>query len=351
MPIDKVVSHRHFCSSTCEDLLALRLHDHICLIYETPEEQFDAILPYIRKGLESREKCVYVADDNTAAKVERRMRQAWPDFDAWVAKKALVIVGKADSYLRSGRFDPDEMCAFLKEAIRQAKSEGFTALRTAGEMTWALGKTPGIERLMEYEAMLNGLAQDHDCILACQFNKGRFPPELLRDALRTHPFHIWHGMLLRNFYYADSSKFMAREYRENETSWVLDNLAEHELLIRAHSEIEGRYRTLCEAVPMAVFVLSERLRIIDCNRRCQELLGYRREDLIGEPFGILVEEESRGALMSRLRGLDVARSRDAADAVLLHKDSHPVRARVHGAKIDVRGASHGDLLLCVELSA
>jgi len=92
MPIDKVVSHRHFCSSTCEDLLALRLHDHICLIYETPEEQFDAILPYIRKGLESREKCVYVADDNTAAKVERRMRQAWPDFDAWVAKKALVIV-------------------------------------------------------------------------------------------------------------------------------------------------------------------------------------------------------------------------------------------------------------------
>jgi two-component system, chemotaxis family, sensor kinase Cph1 len=45
----------------------LGLHQHLCLIYETPEEQFAAALPYLRTGLERGEKCLYVGDENSVA--------------------------------------------------------------------------------------------------------------------------------------------------------------------------------------------------------------------------------------------------------------------------------------------
>jgi chemotaxis family two-component system sensor kinase Cph1 len=44
----------------------LRLHEHLCLIYETQEEKFAAALPYLRAGLERGERCLYIADDNSA---------------------------------------------------------------------------------------------------------------------------------------------------------------------------------------------------------------------------------------------------------------------------------------------
>ena len=47
----------------------LNVHEHRCLIYDTQEEQFAAALPYLRASLERHEKCLYVADDNTAAAV------------------------------------------------------------------------------------------------------------------------------------------------------------------------------------------------------------------------------------------------------------------------------------------
>ena len=42
----------------------LGLHEHLCLIYDTQEEQFAVALPYLRAGLERRERCLYLADGN-----------------------------------------------------------------------------------------------------------------------------------------------------------------------------------------------------------------------------------------------------------------------------------------------
>ncbi|HKB92323.1 MAG TPA: MEDS domain-containing protein, partial [Opitutaceae bacterium] len=41
------------------------LHDHVCVIYESPEEQLALPIPSIRMGLERGEKCFYAADKKT----------------------------------------------------------------------------------------------------------------------------------------------------------------------------------------------------------------------------------------------------------------------------------------------
>ena len=43
----------------------LRVHDHLTLIYETRSEQFDAVIPFIRLGLDRGEKCLYIVDETT----------------------------------------------------------------------------------------------------------------------------------------------------------------------------------------------------------------------------------------------------------------------------------------------
>ena len=50
-------------------LVQIGLHDHICLIYESQEQQLTAPVPSIRMGLERGEKCILIADEKTASDV------------------------------------------------------------------------------------------------------------------------------------------------------------------------------------------------------------------------------------------------------------------------------------------
>ena len=62
-------------SRLAEVVRGLGLHEHLCLIYDTREEQFAAALPYLKIGLERGEKCLYVVDENTAAAVLDALRR------------------------------------------------------------------------------------------------------------------------------------------------------------------------------------------------------------------------------------------------------------------------------------
>ena len=41
-------------------IAGIGVHDHLCLIYRTQEEQFAAVVPFIRIGRERGERCVVV---------------------------------------------------------------------------------------------------------------------------------------------------------------------------------------------------------------------------------------------------------------------------------------------------
>lgn len=213
----------------------LQIHDHLCLIYETQEEQFAAIVPYVKIGLERHEKCFYIADDNTAAAVTEALRAGGVDVDAALKSGALVILTKQETYLKDGRFDPDQMIGVLKEATDQAKREGYAALRATGEMTWNLGGDPGAERLMEYEAKLNYFVPANDAIAICQYNRRRFRPEVIMDVLHTHPLAIFGGLVCKNFYYTPPDEFLKPELVAGRVDRLLHIIVERE---RAETKLQ-----------------------------------------------------------------------------------------------------------------
>jgi chemotaxis family two-component system sensor kinase Cph1 len=266
----------------------LGVHDHLCLIYETQEEQFAAVIPYIKIGLERGEKCIYVVDDNTAAMVINGMKAAGMDVDTAVESGRLAIVTKQDAYLKQGYFDPDWMISFLKRATDEAKAAGFSALWITGEMTWVLSGDTGTERLMEYEAKLNYLIAENDLLALCQYNRNRFSPEIIKGVIDTHPLVIYGGMVSRNFYYVPPDDFLGEEQPAKEIERLLTNIKNREMVeeeLQRHQErleelvkeLRDRTKELerrnYELEQMNKAFVGRELKMVELKERIRELEG------------------------------------------------------------------------------
>ncbi len=267
----------------------LLVHDHLCLIYENQKEQFDAVIPFIKIGLGRGEKCIYIADDNTAGQVLNAMRADGIDVESALNKGALVIATKKETYLKQGYFDPDEMIRFLKVATDSAKKDGFPALRVTGEMTWVLGKDPGSMRLMEYESKLNLFFPVNDCLAICQYNKNRFDPDIIKRVINTHPLIIAGGFVCRNFYYIPPEEFLNKEKGSLEVERLLSNLIDREKaeekIKEAQKVLDRQYAEKSEifnAIGNLTLLLDPKHNILAANRAAVTGLGKTEEELRGK---------------------------------------------------------------------
>ncbi|MBK5226734.1 MAG: MEDS domain-containing protein, partial [Thermoleophilia bacterium] len=280
----------------------LDVHDHLCLIYESREEQLAAVIPFMRIGLERGERCIYIADDNTVEEVLDAMRAAGIEVEDATRSGALSVITKRDFYLKEGRFDPDWMIDFIKEATAAAKADGYSALRVTGEMTWMLGGDPGSERLIEYEAKLNYFIPEYDCLAICQYNRSRFDPEIIVSVIRTHPLVIYGTTICKNFYYVPPDEFLEAENQRGfvETERLLASLVDRERAEAALKESELAYHTLAENLPGIVYrvFLRENNRMQFFNKAAKDITGFSAEELMaGEVCSIdpliLVEDHER----------------------------------------------------------
>lgn len=272
----------------------LDVHDHLCLIYESLEEQLAAVIPFIRAGLERHERCLYVADDNSVEVVLSALRTGGIDVDGATASGALAVITKREAYLKEGRFDPDWMINFIRQAAEEATAAGFKALRGTGEMTWVLGGEPGVERLIEYEAKLNYLLPEIDCLVICQYNRNRFVPEVILDVIRTHPLVICGARVCQNFYYVPPDSFLAAmgqgvasevdrmlaSLREREE--MEERIRERESQLRASMETvrenEAKFSKIFQESPVGIEIYDADGLLIDANQACLDIFGV--EDVL-----------------------------------------------------------------------
>ena len=221
------------------------LHEHLCLIYETQEEQFAAALPFLRSGLERGEKCFFVADQASGAAVLTALRKAGTDVDRYLNDGELIVANKL--YVKAGRFDPDWCIGFLSRSIEGAGDDKFAGMRTwLGEMTWALAEETVPETLIEFEAKVNHFVRDHDVRALCQYRRERFSPELILGIIRTHPVVVYGGIICKNPYYVPPEEFLKPNQAELEVERLLSNmLAQEQALAQLHA-LAGRLQRVRE---------------------------------------------------------------------------------------------------------
>ena len=237
-------------------------HDHLALIYDKQEEQLDIVVPFLRLGLERGEKSIFIVDDTSPGTVVAAMKKYGIDVDAATAAGALAIITKHDAYLKNGDFDPDWMIAFLIDAVKNAKKEGFHAVRASGEMTWALGPAGDVNhRLIEYECKVNTFFAGYDMGGICQYNRRRFRPETLMHVIHTHPRLIFRGEVCENPYYIPAEIFEdSKNGLGDPVCRLLESMAENTHLrhrLSAESETLRRTEKLAAAGQMAATVAHE----------------------------------------------------------------------------------------------
>ncbi len=187
----------------------LKPGDHLCCIYQSEQEHRAVLTPYLLQGLERGEKVLYIVDAHTSDAILGYLRDAGVDVDAFLSSGQLGVLNRQDSYMQEGRFDPALMIALLGRETDTAVAEGWSALRVTGEMTWALRGEPGSERLIEYESKLNDFFLGSRCLAICQYDRRRFPPEVLLDVLCTHPSVLFGEELVPNLFYLPPKVFLS----------------------------------------------------------------------------------------------------------------------------------------------
>ncbi len=261
-------------------LEGLKPHDHLCLIYESPQERIAVVVPFIAIGLKRGEKCIYIVDTSTANDVRSHLKEGGVDVAAVERSGQLSILHESRAYTREGYFDPDRMIAFLIEETEKALSQGYPAVRITGEMTWVLRNLPGSERLLEYEAKLNkDFCPGYPALAICQYDRWKFDPEILKGVVMTHPLLIKGSRVYHNFYYVPPEDYLGGKLAEVEVQHWLNNLERERQMQTELRQSEERYRALTEQGQVGVVVVVEGPRIVYANPKYCEMTGYSQEEL------------------------------------------------------------------------
>ena len=229
---------------------------HVCLIYESdPAEQYPAILPFIREGLDGGERCIYVADDSRIDDLTAAMRAAGIDANAALVRGALLIWTR-DEWRHAGPLDSVAGAAQVRAAIADALVAGYPAVRFAVEMTWTLDPDIPADALRHWEATINTVfTSDLPGRITCQYNRGRLGAAMLHAALSTHPVAVLGGAVCPNPYYEaplllDGELPPALEPTPARVGWMLSQLRlnraladERERRARAEAALEESNRS------------------------------------------------------------------------------------------------------------
>ena len=185
--------------------------DHVCVAYDSPQEQLAVAVLFIADGLRRNERCLYAADSQDGLdRFRAALTAAGLDAAAAEQEGSLLLLTKDLAHLKQGRFDCERMLQMLNDSVEAALNAGYIGLRTCGDMSWLLDDAPGSEQVVEYEALLNQFFASVRALGMCQYDRTRLPQGLLDHALDTHPSLVVDGRHRANPFYrrswsADSS--------------------------------------------------------------------------------------------------------------------------------------------------
>ena len=298
----------------------LKIHDNISSIYETKEEQFSVIIPFIKIGLERGEKCIYVVNDNTAQEVLDAMQTRGIDTNLALKSGSLSILNSKEYFTKKGSFEPDWMIQYLKETTDSIKSEGFNALRLTAEMTWFYNVDKGIDRLIEFESKTNLLFPEIDIVAICQYNRRNFPPEIILNVIRTHPIVFYCSLVCKNPYYVPPEELLKPNSISLEIDRLLYNMRVNETKELELKESKDKFKDLFDNATDLIQSATPDGRFIYVNQAWRKTLGYDEEEVSKLTLFDIVHPNSQAHCMEVFQRVISGETVDKIEATFITKE-------------------------------
>ncbi|MEU7898189.1 MEDS domain-containing protein [Nonomuraea sp. NPDC049152] len=162
----------------------LRLNDHACLTFGESEELLDLTAAYIRDGLAAGLRVVWLSEEPQGALIELSRRGIAVDSTA--ATGRVEIAACQDGLLAGQNFAVEHAMGWLRAQMALTESEGYSGLRVALDMSWALRPISGIEQLPMFEEEIAAALSGTRASVLCQYDRDRFDPVTLASVSAYH---------------------------------------------------------------------------------------------------------------------------------------------------------------------
>jgi anti-anti-sigma regulatory factor len=155
----------------------LSLHDHACLTFGEQEELLDLTAAFVRDGLASGCRVVVLSDAPQlgAATLGGHELAAESAFEAG----QIVMAASQDGLVGPGGFSAERAMEWLNGQLADARWQGYSGIRVALDMSWALQPMTGIEELPALEGEIASAVSDAAMAVLCEYDRERFDPVTL----------------------------------------------------------------------------------------------------------------------------------------------------------------------------
>jgi PAS domain-containing protein len=287
-----------------KSLRSIDLHDHVAIIYESQQKKVEVLAELCRIGLERNERCILATVEGKD--IATHLRRAGLDVDSATARGALIIDDVNDIPMSGKQFDPQMMLSKFEQAAATALENGFSGLRAIGSSfgSSTFGNTISLHEL---GSELERLTSEKKVILIGLFDLNVQEPEVIINAILSHPIIVLRGIVCNNFFYIPPGQFSSPKGGSPEMYRLMDNLIDvhhNELKLKeSHEELESanallrdeikkrrmvewalliselRYRNTLDSLDEPVHVIDRDYKVIITNKSL-ETLG----DRLGENF-------------------------------------------------------------------
>ena len=184
----------------------LTVNDHACLTYGEPEELFDLTAAFIRDGLASGLKVIWLSDTATA-QAETELARRGIVVESALSTGQMTAAGCEDSLLSGHAFTADHAMSWLGGQMEACQDQGFPGLRVAVNMSWALRPVTGIEQLPDFEEGVAAALAGTTVSMLCQYDREKFDPVTLASVAAYHTRSVAAAT-----YHADAVLRICRQY-------------------------------------------------------------------------------------------------------------------------------------------
>lgn len=274
-----------------KSLRSIDLHDHVAIIYESQQMKVELLAELCRIGMERNERCLLATVEGKD--IATHLRRAGLDVDSATARGALIIEDVKDIPMNGKQFDPQLMLAKFEKATNDATDSGFSGLRAIGSSFISATFGNNIS-LHELSSELDRLTLEKNVILIGLFDLNVQEPDVIVNAILTHPIIVLRGIVCNNFFYIPPGHFGSPKGGSPEMYRLMDHLIDvhhNELKLKeSHDELESANALLREEI--------KKRRMVEWALLISELRFRSTLDSINEPV-VVIDHDYRVIVTNR----------------------------------------------------
>jgi hypothetical protein len=128
---------------------------HVCAFFNSDDEEYRVLLPFVKDGFECGDKAVHVVNPDQHSDHLQRSATAGVDLAAVRQSGQLELRTNTDTYLRDGRFDQDRMREVFEQLASGNAQGGLPLSRIVCQWSGRRKGDSHIEDLIEFESRVN----------------------------------------------------------------------------------------------------------------------------------------------------------------------------------------------------